>query len=76
MSSKISASAPRREKMPLKVFYNLDKLTSPRADPTKLIVGKPFEKNRVSRDRVKLEKNASTIRKCFNSDIDLSVTYT
>ena len=63
-SSKISASAPRREKMPMKVFYNLDKLTSPRADPTKLIVGGPSDKNRVSRDRIKYEKNnAATIRK-------------
>ena len=48
----------RQEKMPTKVFYNLDSMLSSE-DPRKNIVAPPAEKHRVARVRSKL--NPATI---------------
>ena len=49
--------------MPTKIFYNLDSIRSPQADPTKLIVAGPSDKNRVSRERAKVNSETISAKK-------------
>ncbi len=58
--------------MPTKIFYNLDSIRSPRADPKKLIVAGPSDKNRVSRDRAKLNTDTHSLKRKLLIQISLA----
>ena len=47
----------RKEKMPTKVFYNINNLTNANSDPTQNIVIGKADKNRVNHQRMKLSKS-------------------
>ncbi len=59
----------KREKMPTKIFYNLDSIRSPRADPKKLIVAGPSDKNRVSRDRAKMNNDTHSVKRKLSKGV-------
>ena len=49
----------RKEKMPVKVFYNIDNMIGPQADPKSNIVMGKEAPNRVARQRTKLSPSPS-----------------
>ena len=63
--------------MPAKVFYNIEHIVGPNADPVKNIVMGPGDKNRVSRLRTKLSKSPSSSSRKYrvNQLFDFVVTF-